>query len=275
MNARSQSTLLYTSPPPTVNNLDSEQRARLMKSTRKLGAMLGATPQLVEVGERPNPIPISFRPTGLSKPATLKTKSHRRHGSIFDAFPEISPYSSSSSASSSQVSLPPVAEHRSSVDTLPIPKSFSTNPRRSGDAPRPLVLRLNTPVSSSNPVSPDSAKTIKFSELKGGMRTPTPATPITPTPSEVRRKRMAKLTRTLGENVPPELVFSQQAPLGSYTGEHSICKPRTMSVDHAARRDVFARTSQIWMTGTKGWQGAWNRKDIREVQKQLRNLKAR
>lgn len=87
---------------------------------------------------------------------------------------------------------------------------------------------------------------------------------------------MAKLTRTLGENVPPELVFSPEPLLGSYTGDYVLHKQRSISVDHkAAGRDAFARTSQIWMTGTKVWQGAWNRKDIREVQKQLRSLKAR
>lgn len=86
---------------------------------------------------------------------------------------------------------------------------------------------------------------------------------------------MAKLTRTLGENVPAELVFSEKPLAGSYKGDCAVRKQRSMSVDGAVKRDAFARTSQIWMTGTKVWQGAWNRKDIREVQKQLRSLRAR
>ncbi|CAL1710576.1 unnamed protein product [Somion occarium] len=251
MNATS--TILYPTPPPTVNNLDAQQRARLVRSTRKLGAMLGATPQLIEVDARPKPIPVSFRSAGQSRPLTPKTKTHRRHGSIFEVFPETCPYSSSSSTNSSALSLT-LPEPRSSVDVLPTPKSFSTNPRRSADAPRPLVLRLNAPTPTSDLASPDTATTIKFSHHTDGMLTPTPVTPVVPSAAELRRKKIAKLTRTL-EPLPR--------------------KQRSMSVDESTGDDVFARTSRIWVTGTKAWQGAWNRKDIVEVQKQLRNLKAR
>ncbi|CAL1710575.1 unnamed protein product [Somion occarium] len=272
MNATS--TILYPTPPPTVNNLDAQQRARLVRSTRKLGAMLGATPQLIEVDARPKPIPVSFRSAGQSRPLTPKTKTHRRHGSIFEVFPETCPYSSSSSTNSSALSLT-LPEPRSSVDVLPTPKSFSTNPRRSADAPRPLVLRLNAPTPTSDLASPDTATTIKFSHHTDGMLTPTPVTPVVPSAAELRRKKIAKLTRTLGENVPPELVFSKVPPQSYFTPEPLPRKQRSMSVDESTGDDVFARTSRIWVTGTKAWQGAWNRKDIVEVQKQLRNLKAR
>jgi len=88
---------------------------------------------------------------------------------------------------------------------------------------------------------------------------------------------MAKLTRTLGESVPPELVFSLPQPEAQ-----SIDAPQTpraptrrrkasMSVDENAGRP----SSQIWVTGMKGWRGEWNRKDIKEVQQGLRNLRSR
>lgn len=35
-------------PPPTNNCLDPEQRTRLLRSTRKLEAILGATPHLLD-----------------------------------------------------------------------------------------------------------------------------------------------------------------------------------------------------------------------------------
>ena len=56
---------------------------------------------------------------------------------------------------------------------------------------------------------------------------------------------------------------------------------RSMSVDFATQQPSAdgalpaARSSRVWVTGNKMWRGEWNRKDIREVQKQLRSLKAR
>jgi hypothetical protein len=47
-----------TAPPPTLNNLDPHQRTRLLRSTRKLGALLGTTPYLLEhttSSSRPQP----------------------------------------------------------------------------------------------------------------------------------------------------------------------------------------------------------------------------
>ncbi|KAF9524439.1 hypothetical protein CPB83DRAFT_613127 [Crepidotus variabilis] len=40
--------IVYPAPPPTNNTLDPEQRTRLLRSTRKLEAVLGATPHLVD-----------------------------------------------------------------------------------------------------------------------------------------------------------------------------------------------------------------------------------
>lgn len=65
------------SPPPTITY---DQRARLLRSTRKLEALLGTTPDIVE--------PVSPR----------TERAHRREGRIF-AFPPSSASSSSSSSS--------------------------------------------------------------------------------------------------------------------------------------------------------------------------------
>jgi len=74
---------------------------------------------------------------------------------------------------------------------------------------------------------------------------------------------MAKLTRTLGENVPPELVFAAQHPDSPAVKQEVVLPPS------------LKRSSKVWETGAAAWRGEWNRKDIREVQNQLRNLKAR
>ncbi|KAJ4496909.1 hypothetical protein C8R41DRAFT_918179 [Lentinula lateritia] len=92
---------------------------------------------------------------------------------------------------------------------------FTHAPKKSKALPRPLVLSLQSlPASFSSPRS-----------------SPGPTSPLSPTSIstniassssyhddhdslddslQTRRKRMAKLTRTLGENIPPELVFNSQ-----------------------------------------------------------------
>ncbi|KAJ7032519.1 hypothetical protein C8F04DRAFT_1107129 [Mycena alexandri] len=159
--------------PPTTHALPSTHRAHLIRSTRKLGNILGETPLLLDVYPSG---PSHSRSSSVSSVASTDSK---RTGRIFADAPR-----SSSLAS---------------ADVAPVPSSddsVSTNTKaKSMDAPRPLlVLRLASqrPLSSVSIVSPRSPA---FS-------------PITPTFVVDRRKKMAKLTRTLGANVPPELVFS-------------------------------------------------------------------
>ncbi|TCD62185.1 hypothetical protein EIP91_007243 [Steccherinum ochraceum] len=231
-------------PPPTSNNLDAHSRARLVRTTRKLGAILGTTPHLLELD------------LDAALPAT--TLTYR-------------------------------------PDT-PAPQAST---RRSRPRPDPLVLRLNAiPVAPSDPRLP-------LSPLPSSPRTAfaeddLPSTPKLPSMQEMRRRKMSKLNRTLGENVPPELVFSGYTP---YPVNDAPTTPRarthkarrgTVSVDERPchhhsrrpamelRREILSEeedgdrpSSQIWVTGTRGWRGEWNRKDIRDVQSGLRNLKGR
>ncbi|KAF5311978.1 hypothetical protein D9619_003783 [Psilocybe cf. subviscida] len=61
--------------PPTSNNLNREERLRLLRSTRKLGALLGTTPMFIdtELSESDYIAPL----------ASPRTKSRRREGRIF------------------------------------------------------------------------------------------------------------------------------------------------------------------------------------------------
>lgn len=264
-------TLLQSSLPPTRNHLDSQQRTRLIRSTRKLGAVLGTTPQLVE------PDSFLFLEPADEDVALKRVKSLRRNASVFARPPTRSDfYASSSNNSSASLVLPPP---RTSVDILPTPKSFSNRPRRSADTPRPLVLRLNTvPVASSDPRIPSGTHAFANPALSPltPVGIPTPITPVFPTPAEARRKKMAKLTRTLGENVPTELVFSEMHLSPITKSSTQIQRNRSISFDYSDDSDLppsFSRSSRVWVTGSSSWRGEWNRKDIREVQTQLRNLK--
>lgn len=243
-------------PPVTCNNLDNYQRARLVRSTRKIGAVLGTTPHLVEAD-------------ACVFPSTKSdTKSSRRHGSIFHLFPEMteshsdltssskSVYSTSSTNSSSASLAQP--ESRPCIDVIPAP--HASKGRRSGQKPAPLMLRVN-----AVPVAPTDTR-IPLSPLAPPGLSPTyPEETVPPSASELRRRRMAKLSRTLGETVPTEIVFPQthSDEAAPYVIPSSQLPPR--------------RSSKVWATGGRNgsWVGEWNRTDIREVQDNLRSLKVR
>ncbi|KAG6908080.1 hypothetical protein DXG01_006215 [Tephrocybe rancida] len=178
-----------SNPPPTVNNLDRHQRMRLVRSNRKLEAILGTVPYYLEPTSPQNSI--------------YTTKANRREGRFFAHSP------TSSSASSSSTSLDSI--ENKAVGASPTKSSpASKQSPRALELSRPLLLRLR-----SVPVTP--------SDNRAGLLSPplpsnAPISPISPTFTidleklqatnlESRRKKMAKLTRTLGENIPPELVF--------------------------------------------------------------------
>ena len=243
-------TLSYLPPPPTSNHLDLDQKSRLIKSTRKLGQVLGTTPYLLEI---PSEIPIilhSIGPrTSSPTPSTSSTSSLSLPGNM----------------SSSSVDLP-------STHSAPVS-------RRSKDAnrPPPLVLHLNPVV-----VSPDDHR-IGKSQL-GPLPTPPapvvdgfPMSPTTPTSNalfhqkreaDAKRRKMNKVNRTFGENVPAELIFPALVNrIPSFAS-----RPTTITRN---RRSMTVSGAQVWSTGTQAWVGEWNRGNIQEVQAQLRQLKAR
>ncbi|KAF9652759.1 hypothetical protein BDM02DRAFT_3108873 [Thelephora ganbajun] len=272
-------TLNYLPPPPTSNYLDFNQKSRLIKSTRKLGQVLGTTPYLLET---PAELPITLLPIGprtnSPTPSTSSAESvklikrSRRQGSIF----QYSPIVHSASSSASSLSLPGNVSS-SSVD-LPSTHSAPVS-RRSKDAnrPPPLVLHLN-PVM----VSPDDHR-IRKPQLSP-LPTPLapvvdgfPMSPMTPTSNalfyrkkevDAKRKKMNKVNRTFGENVPTELIF----PAMMDSTPSLTSRPATITRN---RRSMTVSGAQVWSTGTQAWVGEWNRGNIQEVQAQLRQLKAR
>lgn len=351
MNASSYTTFANVSPrlPPTSNILDARQRTRLIRTTRKLGAVLGTTPQLLEQDTScPSPplLPIAGRRSPVRKTSAY---AKRRQGSVFELPPPTAAafYDSSSDASSSasslflpRTSLDSVTSVESSA-SLPAPKSFTRHVReksrskgKQAPLPTPLVLRLNAvalPPSDPRvqcPITPDTSSTLTFAQSAsrpGGMLPVTPTTPVTPTATETRRKRLAKLKRTLGENVPAELILpfrssprsrrqSTAASSATASSSSSTASPvpptpraqatlprikpqpqpnrrRSMSVDYSHPQQTASApecsstasspasddrpNSRVWVTGAGTWTGEWNRKDIREVQHQLRALRMR
>jgi hypothetical protein len=284
-------------PPPTTNNLDAAQRARVMRSSRKLGAVLGTTPILLECrGKALMPTvlhPVTKRDDHISS----HTKRHHRYREVASSISETSPLTKSlsrTSVSSEESFLDP----NSSTEDLPIPKVvLPARTRSQRDAQPPLLLRLNTVplspsdsrVQSSVPMSPLSANT----DIP-----PTPATPIELSRAETRRRKMARVVRLLGENVPPELVFRpsdmecpENSPGPSPTPHDTrsgsrptrtsakLMRPRSRSLGAGSQwQRILELPAPVFSSGARApadqqWVGVWNRRNIAQVQRELRTLR--
>jgi hypothetical protein len=276
-------TPLPTRPPPTTNKLDAVQRARVMRYSRKLGAVLGTTPFLLES-------------CGSTVPATLcvaSTRRHHRQRSVLDnesrASSESLPIGRfSHGASSSKDSL--LSTSDSSVES-DVPSVLAATARRPV-TPRPLIFLDAVPLSSSDPRVQATPHLTRSSSLD---IPPTPTTPVQPSSVEARRRKMARVMRTLGEMVPPELVFR---PSGKDSLENhpvpstTLLDARSVSRTRSARRrsasvgattqwqrvlevpaPVFASSSKA--PDDQRWVGEWNRRNITQVQHELRALRSR
>ncbi|KAJ7075557.1 hypothetical protein B0H15DRAFT_1027038 [Mycena belliarum] len=168
--------------PPTTHSLPEPQRMRLMRSARKLSAILGATPFLVE----PPPSPTQATPR---EPAPLEC----------DATPT-SELPASSVAENE-------GEHATAPDTAELTAAHTPASRQ-----RPtLLLRINT--------APPRTRARALSHTRSPWAADSPTSPTWRAPPSprtsalaARRRKMARLARTLGERVPVELVFPARAP---------------------------------------------------------------
>ncbi|KAJ7141951.1 hypothetical protein C8R43DRAFT_1200490 [Mycena crocata] len=154
--------------------LPQTHRTHLIRSTRKLGAILGETPLLLKP-TRGHLHSMSVSSTSSTDSSSSSSSASKRSGRIF--VPSVP-----RSSSLAPAFTPTTFNSTSPKPTAPSSTSASPPPPRGSQAPSP----------PSHLISP------AFS----------PLTPTFTPPKVDRRKKMAKLTRTLGQNVPPELVFS-------------------------------------------------------------------
>ncbi|KAH9067789.1 hypothetical protein EDB87DRAFT_1585414 [Lactarius vividus] len=293
---------ISVAPPPTTNKLDSVQRTRVMRSSRKLGAVLGATPFLIEsngcsITATLHTASSQHENDHVRAPSPMQIKRHRRQCSIVEEPPihsELSPFSSlSRDLGSSKESL--LTMVGSSMEEVPVLLAKS---RRSADAPRPLVLCLNAAPLSS-PDSDVPLEPILLTPLSAKTEVPqTPTTPIEPSRAEARRLKMARVVRKLGENVPAELVFQPSdvdwpeiahVQTAKLVGARSISRSRSTK-SHRRRSASLGSNSQwqrllelpapVFSSSARApedqrWVGAWNRRNIAQVQRELRALRRR
>ncbi|KAF9042375.1 hypothetical protein BJ165DRAFT_1486912 [Panaeolus papilionaceus] len=260
------------SVPATDNTLGSQERSRLLKSTRKLEAVLGTTPLVIEAlparrkregGIFHSPSSsissvedlmtaqkssehdyVFIRSNGRSAPYQhqyLPPPQHYQHSdsrapsaaSFYDASP-----SASSSRSASPMHTPSKKQRRAPPAPLDVQLALDISSGKmkkfKGPQPlsQPLLLRLRsvpTEAKSTSrgtkpypamPLSPANSTFTVDTSITSITLTSPPASPRSPRSrakssaaltDREKRKKMAKLARTLGENVPPELVFGQKA----------------------------------------------------------------
>ncbi|KAJ7149126.1 hypothetical protein C8R46DRAFT_1359116 [Mycena filopes] len=223
--------IAFPCPPPTTNSLTSQQRSQLLRTTQKLGRLLGSTPALIEESDAmPSMLPLNLQ--------RLAVPLHIQLSSVYsDEDHGLYPSPSSDSGSGSERSSPTSSLKRSS--SLSSQHSYST---RSGTptttksvhvndawpAERPF-LRIRAqaapgleaipqsppPYSADAPQSHHTSFTIRPAPAARYPAGP-PAPAFTmPSQNSVRRAKMDKLRRTLGDGVPLGLVFPERSPTGS------------------------------------------------------------
>lgn len=220
MTPAATTTMLTFLPPPTTSPLDPSQRARLLKSTRKLENLLGATPHVLESDS------LTLNPPKTTSAAQYENPKGQ------DLY--ISPSAASSIAS--------FADSLESHELLSTCRQLSQNGTKKTHGGwksmhlRTLALRLRKVPSmpflndGTKQLSPSSSSSVgsalnsaKMPTLHPPVHTmePPPSPLLAPeydpgwptakvSQGKIRLKRMSKLIRTLGENIPPELVFCQK-----------------------------------------------------------------
>ncbi|KAK7051981.1 hypothetical protein R3P38DRAFT_2857940 [Favolaschia claudopus] len=254
--------------PPTSNLLVGNERTRMIRSTRKLGAVMGTTPLLVDreapvLAHEPSAASMSIvLPPLVETPSRASHRSSKREGVIFTT----SRSSTSSLNTLEKVAdepLPSVAklslsrETRNSLHsvtrlrlvltlTQPLAPSNAdsdsppTCPYASTDSVNTLQRSLSILISSPPPTSPDLAarrkKMVKLVNMLGG---PIPASVVFPPPKSKHAQPHQRHSRRRSRSVPPTSYKSSSSRASSPTRPRKLVRPRpseegnapTLSVD--------------------------------------------
>ncbi|CAL1710843.1 unnamed protein product [Somion occarium] len=224
MSEMPRSVITFPRPPPTCNTLTSQERSKLLRSTAKLGQLLGSTPHVLdEILDLPidKPLPLL--------PLSAKHKKLRRHantgGNENDDWQRVRVNGSDSVSSS--LSRSSTSSHSSTSTT-------SSTSRSSVDSEevwrvrypecRPPLLRLgfgdpNKPSSrkaalkpslDTIPGSPPFTTTTYSYHVDRAYPDPEPSSPPSfniLSDASIKREKMRRLTKKLGDGVPVHLVF--------------------------------------------------------------------
>ncbi|KAI0674364.1 hypothetical protein C8Q78DRAFT_928819, partial [Trametes maxima] len=196
----------FPPPPPTRNELTTEQRAKLIRTNNKLGQVLGSTPHVLDITyrvQRPRPV----EPTPVSEPpvsARNPFRTHSRRKSLpkvdMEALRASSPSSVSTSSSSSS---------RKSTSSVRSRSDKEHSWRSPYPMQHPPLLKLSTPSPSRKPNLETIPGSPPFDKLATSIDPPSFSIP---SDAALRREKMRRLRKKLGDNVPSDLVFGPSPP---------------------------------------------------------------
>ncbi|KAJ3865199.1 hypothetical protein EV359DRAFT_80709 [Lentinula novae-zelandiae] len=215
--------IVFPSPPPTTNALTSQQRTQLLRSTKKLGRVLGITPQLIDIYPYYTPAESAewlddndiYRPKrrgsvdSISSSSSLSTRSRWS--------------SRSSSRQQSRTSSPASRSLRSSLSDF---STCTEDILLNSDAKPLLRLAMTSPsfdaTTAEYTVSPtssddgvDAAENLRHTirpirpQTKRDSSLAVPSFHI-PSNNSLRLAKMDRIRNKLGENIPIHLVFPNE-----------------------------------------------------------------
>jgi len=214
--------------PPTNNVLTSVERAKLLRTTAKLGRLLGSTPHLLDETRREVPIHVQLpvpRPQKKGRGRFFRKRNQapesdseddsdwqRRRVNTPDSFASTSSRASTSSSSSyvSKVSFDSEESWRvrPSKSLPPLLRLGLSEPVKQPRRKRAGVKPTLETIPASPPCNGSFANDESFSSFPDA-DTDTAYTPVfnIPTDAALRREKMRRLTKKLGDGVPLHLVF--------------------------------------------------------------------
>ncbi|KAJ7722882.1 hypothetical protein DFH07DRAFT_284100 [Mycena maculata] len=253
--------IAYPCPPPTTNSLTSQQRSQLLRTTQKLGRLLGTTPALIEESDSmPSMLPLNLQ--RLAVPLHIQLSSVYDDGDALNRYPssETSSTSSNGSPLSLKRSSSSASEYSSRSGRTLVNSTTSVHVNESWPkADRPF-LRIATkspskleaipqsppatgsPPPAYSPEPPHTSYTIRPVHTRRNSAPPSPPAFDIPNPNSVRRQKMDRLRRTLGDGVPLDLVFPDEE-----TSSASQARPISygQAPPHTQQRIRSARDSLV------------------------------
>ncbi|KAH8114262.1 hypothetical protein DFH11DRAFT_1596847, partial [Phellopilus nigrolimitatus] len=240
------------SVPLTTNSMTPRTRKKLQRSTRKLSKVLGETPVLSTALEARDARLDSFdAEMGMLKPSPIRKDSTQKRRFVKPG--------TSLGFGGRLGNIPDVPFV--DADFSPRPAVSSTLPSAFGRAPPVLKVDCSSvagkgkrPRQGSSPESGNNADaqsfisttTSTFDLFSPSGSRESPNSPMSTISAfrekaksnerEVRRTKMAKLARHLGESVPAELLFRSDTPLPNDTNVSMVGPPRRSSLVNGRKR---------------------------------------
>ncbi|TFK78667.1 hypothetical protein K466DRAFT_506934, partial [Polyporus arcularius HHB13444] len=193
----------FPPPPPTRNELSSEQRAKLIRTNNKLGQVLGSTPHVLDLSYVVPKTQIELPPPPKTPTSSRNPfRSHSRSKSV----PKVDMDAVRASANSpdSVASRASSTSHKSTLSVRV--KADELAWRSPYPVQRPPLLRLSVPnpTRSRKPRLETIPGSPPYDQLTGSYEPPSFSIP---SDAAMRREKMRRVRKMLGDGVPSDLVF--------------------------------------------------------------------